>query len=377
MKVSDVKLLKDRGYELVAGQEHRIGEGAYSKVQLYYSLNLNKRVAIKIVNKTQAPRDFVQHFLPRELEVLQRVRHQNVVQIYEILATNDGRVFIAMEYADHGDVLKFIQMHGALDEDRGRHLFSQLTLAVAYLHEKGIVHRDLKCENLLLTRTVHKQQGMNERVHGEEPLLKNYDMDAVKLIVTDFGFSKRYERDGEKSRTFCGSAAYAAPEIIKGEAYQLRNHDMWSLGVILFIMACGTMPYDDSNIRKMLKDQLHKRLRYPPQAAYKLSSSCKDLIQKLIEPDPDSRYNIHQVIAHPWVHRTVQDLVSRMCMKKQNDNDYGCEIAAIKGSDGSSNGVEGRRISVANEMNVDGGVRNSKNSDKQGQSSSTSPKFWW
>ena len=237
-------------------------------------------MAVKIINKSSAPRDFVNHFLPREIEVLQRVRHKFVVEITEILATNDGRIFIVMEYAQHGDLLRHIQQNGAIDEDRSRYLFKQLIKSVEYLHSRRIVHRDLKCENLLLTRMKDDLPNINvsRQGHSQTSLSKTppesprrYDMgnmltpkfntDEVKLLVTDFGFSRRFENEDERSRTFCGSAAYAAPEIIKGEPYKMRDHDMWSLGVILFIMVCGTMPYDDSNVRKMLKEQLSRKLQ--------------------------------------------------------------------------------------------------------------------
>ena len=147
MSVSDAKLLHEQGYDLIGD----IGEGAYSKVKLFYSHALKQTVAIKIINRQQAPRDFVKNFLPRELEILQKVKHPNIVSIYEILATSDGRIFIILEYSTHNDVLRHIQNNGALDEDRAKHLFGQLVEAVAYLHRNNIVHRDLKCENLLLT----------------------------------------------------------------------------------------------------------------------------------------------------------------------------------------------------------------------------------
>jgi len=326
MRVSDVKLLADKGYELIPCErtsDSIIGEGAYSKVQLFYSTNLRKNVAIKIINKSSAPRDFVNHFLPREIEVLQRVRHQFVVEITEILATNDGRIFIVMEYAQHGDLLRHIQQNGAIDEERSRYLFKQLVKAVQYLHNRKIVHRDLKCENLLLTKmkeelpTINPADSSTALTHTPPESPRRYDMgssllskfkqDEVKLLVTDFGFSRRFETEDERSRTFCGSAAYAAPEIIKGEPYRMRDHDMWSLGVILFIMVCGTMPYDDSNVRKMLKDQLSRKVRFPPQAAQNLTDECKDLIHKLIEPNANRRFKIDQILSHSWLTQIPSD----------------------------------------------------------------------
>jgi len=336
MSVSDAKLLHEQGYDLIGD----IGEGAYSKVKLFYSHALKQTVAIKIINRQQAPRDFVKNFLPRELEILQKVKHQNIVSIYEILATSDGRIFIILEYSTHNDVLRHIQNNGALDEDRAKHLFGQLVEAVAYLHRNNIVHRDLKCENLLLTqpggpRTTENPTINLERFKNSEgklidlhnsadkdansnkieqwlptvkkhkvqalPLGSKFEPQRIKLLLTDFGFGKITNNPEEKSRSFCGSAAYAAPEIIQGIPYIPTSHDTWSLGIVLFIMVCGTMPYDDSNVRQMVKEQLAHKIRFPPQAAYNLSLNCKDLISKLIEPDPKKRLNIQGIQQHPWI----------------------------------------------------------------------------
>ena len=131
-----------------------------------------------------------------------------------------------------------ILQNSALKEPDARKMFGELTSAVAYCHDLGFCHRDLKCENILLAADL-----------------------SVRL--TDFGFARpiEYDENGEVvlSNTFCGSAAYAAPEIIQGKAYDPRKHDSWSLGVILYIMVCGSMPYDDSNVRKMLKEQLARK----------------------------------------------------------------------------------------------------------------------
>lgn len=385
MRVSDVKLLSDKGYELIPCErttDSIIGEGAYSKVQLFYSTNLRKNVAVKIINKSSAPRDFVNHFLPREIEVLQRVRHKFVVEITEILATNDGRIFIVMEYAQHGDLLRHIQQNGAIDEDRSRYLFKQLIKSVEYLHSRRIVHRDLKCENLLLTKLKDDLPTINRNLsqttlNGTPPesprrydmgsmLTQKFNMDEVKLVVTDFGFSRRFENEDERSRTFCGSAAYAAPEIIKGEPYKMRDHDMWSLGVILFIMVCGTMPYDDSNVRKMLKEQLSRKLRFPPQAAQNLSDECKDLIHKLIEPNANRRYKIDQILCHPWLTQIPSDEITPIPIVVQNIGLDPERNNTTKGSGSQSNQVK--------EPTEHSHQQHGKEQTKNGN---TNNKFWW
>lgn len=316
MAASDVKLLSDQGYDFVGD----IGEGAYSKVKLFYSKVLGHHVAIKIINRQLTPRDFVKNFLPREIDILQKVKHPNIVDCYEILATSDGRIFIVLEYSRYNDLLRHIQAHGPIEEQRAKYLFGQLVEAIAYLHQNGIVHRDLKCENLLLTdSSVIKSRNnisnlqFNRQSNSDSidnfapnkkisplPLNPTFEPTQIKMLLTDFGFSREF-KPGDRSKTFCGSAAYAAPEIIQGQPYALTSHDIWALGVILFIMVCGTMPYDDSNIRQMVKEQLAHKIRFPPKIAYKLSVSCKELISKLIEPNSEKRLNISQVQQHPWL----------------------------------------------------------------------------
>ncbi|XP_076806642.1 testis-specific serine/threonine-protein kinase 1-like isoform X2 [Clavelina lepadiformis] len=269
------KLLKERGYKI----QHTLGEGAYSKVKSAFSSRLGKDVAIKCINSRLAPTDFVEKFLPRELETLPLLRHHNIVRVYEILEASDGLVYIVMEAAENGDMLRFVQKRGALPEPELKRYFWQLCQAIKYCHSQNICHRDLKCENLLL------------------------DKDH-KLLLTDFGFSKPmlFDTRGHVSlsQTFCGSAAYAAPEIIQGRPYDPRMHDMWSLGVILYIMSCGHMPFDDSNVKKMLKVQLRNQLRFPSRVSDHLSDHLKNLIRSLIQPDLTKRATMEKVMSHPF-----------------------------------------------------------------------------
>jgi len=416
MSVSDAKLLHEQGYDLIGD----IGEGAYSKVKLFYSHALKQTVAIKIINRQQAPRDFVKNFLPRELEILQKVKHPNIVSIYEILATSDGRIFIILEYSTHNDVLRHIQNNGALDEDRAKHLFGQLVEAVAYLHRNNIVHRDLKCENLLLTHAgglrVQENPTINlDRFKDSEgklldltpdseaakhnikieqwlpgvknhkiralPLGSKFDPQQIKLLLTDFGFGKIITNPDEKSRSFCGSAAYAAPEIIQGIPYIPTSHDTWSLGIVLFIMVCGTMPYDDSNVRQMVKEQLAHKIRFPPQAAYNLSLQCKDLISKLIEPDPKRRLTIQQIQQHPWIANRLKygsysksssvDHIKIDPKAKKNNNENSNKLEADtfateqSGIMTDTQNVEEENVQSSSKPGVDSGSKSSRKGRKQ------------
>lgn len=373
------QLLADQGYDYIGD----IGAGAYAEVNLFWSHQLKKNVAIKIINKQKAPRDYVKNFLPREIKILQKIKHQNITNIYEILATSDGRVFIVLEYSTYSDVLKHVQATGGMDEIRAKHIFGQVVEAVAYLHKNNIVHRDLKCENLLLTSTtpekIVNKSILTNRIkisdsltetneHGETikskayvdesiqvkidqmPLKSSFDPREVKLLLTDFGFSKSFIRSDERSRSFCGSAAYAAPEVIQGIPYPPMAHDQWSLGVVLFIMVCGTMPYDDSNVRQMVREQLNHKIRFPPQAAINLSAQCKDLISKLIHPDLNKRLTIQEVQNHPW-------LINRLKYKKEKDS------FQISSNDSNQQSSSTLPTGIQNAMNVQPNIPNSNNDE--------------
>ncbi|XP_013778973.1 testis-specific serine/threonine-protein kinase 1-like, partial [Limulus polyphemus] len=173
--------------------------------------------------------------------------------------------------------------HHNLPEDQARRYFYQLVTAVQYLHALQIAHRDLKCDNILLTQD-----------------------DKVKL--TDFGFSRRcVDTAGKRilSKTYCGSAAYAAPEVLQGVPYNPKMYDVWSLGCILFIMLTGTMPFDDSNIKKMVKTQLHKRVRLPAGIAFILTKECEELLHHILQPDVTKRATVDQVLRHSWLQGAI------------------------------------------------------------------------
>ncbi|KAM6155938.1 testis-specific serine/threonine-protein kinase 1-like [Rhynchocyon petersi] len=281
--MDDSAVLKRRGYIMGIN----LGEGSYAKVKSAYSERLKFNVAVKIIDRKKAPTDFLEKFLPREIEILAMLNHHSIVKTYEIFETSDGKVYIVMELGVQGDLLELIKTRGALHEDEARKKFHQLSSAIKYCHDLDVVHRDLKCENLLLDKDFN-----------------------IKL--SDFGFSKRCLQDDNGrlilSKTFCGSAAYAAPEVLQGIPYQPKVSDIWSLGVILYIMVCGSMPYDDSNIKRMLRIQKEHRVNFP--RSKHLTGECKDLIYRMLQPDVNRRLHIDEILSHSWVQPKARGLSS-------------------------------------------------------------------
>lgn len=184
------RFLKQNGYELV--DEQALGEGSYAKVKRAYSRKLKLHVAVKIVDRKKAPNDFLTRFLPRELSIIQNLQHPHIIHVYDVMDIGD-KVFVIMDLATGGDLLVYIKARGFVKESLSRKIFLQLLQAIKYCHINGVLHRDLKCENILL------DEGNNVK-------------------ITDFGFAKYFSKP-ELCKTFCGSAAYAAYEILKGNSF--------------------------------------------------------------------------------------------------------------------------------------------------------------
>ncbi|XP_046851933.1 testis-specific serine/threonine-protein kinase 3-like [Xenia sp. Carnegie-2017] len=281
---SAVAVLQSYGYTL--GES--LGKGSYAVVKAAYSQKHKKRVAIKIVSKRRAPDDYLTKFLPREIQVMKRLRHPNCVCLYEAIETS-SRIYLVMDMADNGDLLEHIRSKGALSEEKARGYFRQLIDATAYMHDRDIVHRDLKCENLLLTQ-----------------------LNAI--MISDFGFSRVQAKipDSQKrklSRTFCGSYAYAPPEILRGIAYDGTMADIWSLGVVLFTMVCASLPFDDSNL-KILLEQVSKRVQFPRKRGALLTTEVKNLIGRMLTSDVSERIDIEGIRNDPWFRNNKTSTVS-------------------------------------------------------------------
>ncbi|XP_027417511.1 testis-specific serine/threonine-protein kinase 5-like [Bos indicus x Bos taurus] len=334
---------RDNGYLL---SSKKIGSGAFSKVYLAYATQERMRhnsklasdlrgkrhtmVAIKIVSTAEAPAEFSRKFLPREISSLNATyKHLNVVgrdprqpalptyprpapsppeililglapfrdpspvhpralvggdsggvarqvQLYETFA-NSRRTYLVLELAAHGDLLEHINATSAhrrcpgLEEEEARRLLWQLVSAVAHCHNSGIVHRDLKCENILLD-----------------------DRGCLKL--SDFGFANRSGLKNSLLSTFCGSVAYTAPEILMSKKYNGEQADLWSLGVILYAMVTGKLPFKECQPHRMLY-----LMRRGPTFRPGLSPECQDLIRGLLQLRPRARLALQQVATHHWM----------------------------------------------------------------------------
>ncbi|XP_066245758.1 testis-specific serine/threonine-protein kinase 3 [Euwallacea similis] len=286
---SEVNALEQRGY--LIGK--KIGQGSYATVHLsdYVDSAGPKKMplACKIFDKEKAPKDFLEKFFPRELEILTKIENPHIIQVHSILQRGP-RVFIFMRYADNGDLLDFIKRNGAVPEQQAKIWFRQMASGLQYLHSQNIAHRDLKCENILLSRKFN-----------------------VKLA--DFGFARFcIDCDNRRilSQTYCGSAAYAAPEVVNGTPYNPKLSDVWSLGIIMFIMLNASMPFDDCNLRKLLKDQLTKNWVFRSRVRETISASAKSLVRQLLEPDLTLRLNLDRVMQHEWLRvRKGSSLIGR------------------------------------------------------------------
>ncbi|CAI9780026.1 unnamed protein product [Fraxinus pennsylvanica] len=251
-----------------------LGQGTFAKV--YYGKNLksSESVAIKVINKDRVKKDGMMEQIKREISVMRLVRHPNVVEIKEVMATKQ-KIFFVMEYVNGGELFAKVAT-GRLKEDLAKKYFQQLISAVDYCHSRGVSHRDLKPENLLLD-------------------------DNENLKVSDFGLSALPEQlriDG-LLHTRCGTPAYVAPEVLQKKGYDGAKADIWSCGVILYVLLAGFLPFQDENIMIMYRKVFKAEFDFPPW----FSHESKRLISRLLVADPEKRITIPAIMSVPWFYK--------------------------------------------------------------------------
>ncbi|XP_044216079.1 testis-specific serine/threonine-protein kinase 6 [Thunnus albacares] len=272
----DKLFLEKNGYTF----KSNLGAGMYGKVVCAYSTQRQRKVAIKIVDTKKFNSDNWEVFLSREMEIIRSLNHPNIVKTYQILEMKKNRtVYMVMELCVEGDLLKYIKNKGALPEHSSCRFFTQLCEAIQYLHSRDVAHRDLKCENLLLDT-------------------------FLNLKVCDFGFSKRLTyTDGQikLSETYCGTPSYAAPEVLSRSPYNPKVSDVWSMGVVLYMMLYASEPFNATNIGKMVEIQKKHRISFPNSPS--VSSEAQDLIQSILHPIVEWRITISNILQSTWMLR--------------------------------------------------------------------------
>ncbi|KAG6890852.1 hypothetical protein C0992_012238 [Termitomyces sp. T32_za158] len=257
-----------------------LGEGEFGKVKLGLHCQWGEEVAVKLIRRGSVDNSVRMSKVEREIEVLRTLKHPNIVRLYDVIET-DKYIGIILEYASGGELFDHILAHRYLRERDAARLFSQLISGVWYIHQKKIVHRDLKLENLLLDR--HRN-----------------------VIITDFGFANRFEhRPDDLMQTSCGSPCYAAPELVISEGLYVGSAvDIWSCGVILYAMLAGYLPFDDDpanpdgdNINLLYKYIVNTPLSFPDY----ISTEARDLLSIMLVPDPARRSSLEEVMRHPWL----------------------------------------------------------------------------
>ncbi|XP_057199902.1 serine/threonine-protein kinase MARK2 isoform X2 [Triplophysa rosa] len=241
-----------------------IGKGNFAKVKLARHVLTGKEVAVKIIDKTQLNSSSLQKLF-REVRIMKLLNHPNIVKLFEVIET-EKTLYLVMEYASGGEVFDYLVAHGRMKEKEARAKFRQIASAVQYCHQKCIVHRDLKAENLLL------------------------DAD-MNIKIADFGFSNEFTV-GNKLDTFCGSPPYAAPELFQGKKYDGPEVDVWSLGVILYTLVSGSLPFDGQNLKELRERVLRGKYRIP----FYMSTDCENLLKKFLILNPTKRGSLEQQI---------------------------------------------------------------------------------
>ena len=249
-----------------------IGEGTFGKVKLSLHKLTQEQVAIKILEKNKIINQKDLERIEKEIKYMKMLNHPNIVKIYEIIE-DENNYYISMEYVPGGELFNYIVKNKRLTENESSFFYSQIIHIIKEIHKHKICHRDLKPENLLLTQ--HKT-----------------------IKITDFGLSNEYE---DFLMTPCGSPCYASPEVLKGKKYSGLGIDLWASGIILYSMLCGYLPFDDKNNDELFKKILKCKIEFPKNNNIIISENAKDLIRKILQPEPSKRITLEEILEHPFL----------------------------------------------------------------------------
>ncbi|XP_071988098.1 serine/threonine-protein kinase 33 isoform X1 [Engystomops pustulosus] len=262
----------------------KLGQGSFGVVVEATHRETGKKWAIKKVNREKAGSSAVK-LLEREVSILKRVNHDHIIHLEEVYET-PKRVYLVMELCEGGELRDFLQRRKRLSEGETRRVIHSLASAIAYLHKKDIVHRDLKLENIL----VHS----DDAADGEELMLN--------IKVTDFGLAVQKGGVGSENmlQSTCGTPIYMAPEVINAHDYS-QQCDIWSIGVIMYMLLSGDPPFMGSSEEKLFEHIKRGQLKFSSSVWQSVSEAAKDVLQKLLRVDPADRITANELLDNPWI----------------------------------------------------------------------------
>ncbi|VDK83783.1 unnamed protein product [Dibothriocephalus latus] len=278
--------------------EKTIGKGNFSVVKLARHTITQIKVAIKIIDKTRLSSENLEK-AQREVEILKTIQHPNIIKLYQVMQTAK-LLCIVTEYLPNGELFEYIANNGRLTEQVARYKFAEILSAVEHCHRNNIVHRDLKAENVLLDHSMTLKLAGKFSLKFNSCLCPVLAFRALRLtfFFVDFGFGT-FQPEGGNSllTTWCGSPPYAAPEIFKGEPYIGTKADVWSLGVLLYVLVVGVLPFGAHELPKLRDQVLAGNFRVP----FWLSSPCEELLRAMLSKSPTRRPSISQIYRFKWL----------------------------------------------------------------------------
>lgn len=255
-----------------------LGIGAFGKVKAAQHILTGVKVAIKIIGR-QSIDDSAAEKVRREINIMRLLSHPHIVRLYEVIETRSA-IYVIMEYMNSGELFDYITENSRLEEDEARHFFQQIISGVESCHLHMVVHRDLKPENLLLDS-------------------------KGNVKIADFGLAN-VMRDGHLLKTSCGSPNYASPEVISGSLYAGPEVDVWSCGVVLYALLCGSLPFDDESLSGLYAKIKSGIYTYPNY----LSLGARDLITRMLIVDPVNRISIPEIYKHAWFQKHLPQYIA-------------------------------------------------------------------
>ncbi|KAL6974198.1 Son of sevenless 2 [Sarracenia purpurea var. burkii] len=258
-----------------------IGEGTFAKVKFAKNTDTGESVAVKVMAKSTILKHKMVDQIKREISIMKIVRHPNIVRLHEVLSSRT-KIYIVLEFVTGGELFDKIVHQGRLPENESRRYFQQLIDAVAHCHSKGVYHRDLKPENLLLNSNGN-------------------------LKISDFGLSALPQQGVDLLHTTCGTPNYVAPEVLSNRGYDGAAADVWSCGVILYVLMAGYLPFEETDLPTLYKKVNAAEFSCP----FWFSAEAKMLIHKILDPKPKTRIGIEGIKNDPWFQKNYVDIGNR------------------------------------------------------------------